>query len=61
MWSPASVVFVLDGNAARRREVAIGIRGTRSIEILSGLSAGERVASPASNLRDGRVRVSATP
>ena len=37
----------------------IGIRGTREVEVLSGLSEGERVASPAAtDLKDGaRVRV----
>jgi membrane fusion protein, multidrug efflux system len=55
----AGHVFVLDGNILRRRAVTIGIRGTRSVEILDGLSADERfvaVATPA--LTDGlRVRV----
>ena len=54
-----SAVFVLDGARARKREVKIGIRGTRSVEVLSGLADGERVASPAATeLGDGaRVRV----
>jgi len=54
-----SAVFVLDGARARKREVKIGIRGTRSVEVLSGLADGERVASPAATeLSDGaRVRV----
>jgi RND family efflux transporter MFP subunit len=54
-----SAVFVLDGTHARKREVKIGIRGTRSIEVLSGLADGERVASPAATeLKDGaRVRI----
>jgi len=52
-------VFVIDGSRVRKRDVSIGIRGTRQIEVLSGLSAGERVASPAvTGLKDGsRVRV----
>ncbi len=52
-------VFVIDGSRVRKRDVKIGIRGTRQIEILSGLSEGERVASPAATgLKDGnRVRV----
>lgn len=55
-----NAVFVIDGNRVRRREVAIGIRGTRAVEVLSGLKDGERVASPAAtDLKDGaRVRVS---
>jgi RND family efflux transporter MFP subunit len=53
------VVFVIDGDRLRRREVKVGIRGTRAAEILSGLREGERVASPATaRLYDGqRVRV----
>jgi RND family efflux transporter MFP subunit len=54
-----NAVFVVDGNHVRRREISVGIRGTRAIEVLSGLQEGERVASPAAtNLKDGeRVRV----
>jgi RND family efflux transporter MFP subunit len=54
-----NAVFVLDGATVRKREVKIGIRGTREVEVLSGLTAGERVASPAATgLTDGaRVRV----
>ncbi len=52
-------VFVLQGSRARKRAVRIGIRGTRQVEVLSGLKEGERVASPApTGLEDGaRVRV----
>jgi RND family efflux transporter MFP subunit len=42
-----SSVFVIDGNRLRRRQVGIGIRGTRAVEVASGLREGERVASPA--------------
>jgi RND family efflux transporter MFP subunit len=54
-----NAVFVLDGSNARKREVKVGIRGTRSVEVLTGLADGERVASPAAtDLNDGaRVRV----
>jgi RND family efflux transporter MFP subunit len=54
-----TTVFVVDGNRVRKREVTVGIRGTRAVEILSGLAENERVASPASTeLTDGRrVRV----
>jgi len=54
-----SAVFVLDGSTVHKREVTIGIRGTRAIEVLSGLADGEPVASPAATeLADGaRVRV----
>jgi RND family efflux transporter MFP subunit len=57
-----NTVFVLDGDRVRKREVTVGIRGTRTVEILSGLADGERVAAPAATeLTDGaRVRV-ATP
>jgi membrane fusion protein, multidrug efflux system len=40
-------VFVIDGNRLRQRQVAIGIRGTRALEVTYGLKEGERVASPA--------------
>ncbi len=52
-------VLVVDGGRVRRRPVEVGIRGTRSVEILSGLSEGERIASPAPAdvPDDSRVRV----
>lgn len=54
-----SHVFVADGNVARRREVKVGIRGTRMIEILDGLTEQDRVISPAGDaIADGRhIRV----
>jgi RND family efflux transporter MFP subunit len=54
-----NVVFLVEGNKANKRNVEIGIRGTRTVEILSGLADGDRVASPVSaDLADGRrVRV----
>jgi RND family efflux transporter MFP subunit len=42
-----TAVFVVDGDRLRRRQVEIGIRGTRAVEVASGLKDGERVASPA--------------
>jgi len=58
-----SSVFVIEGDRTRRRTVVIGIRGTRMVEILSGLTQGERIAAPAStDLADGtRVRPSERP
>jgi membrane fusion protein (multidrug efflux system) len=58
-----NAVFVIDGARVRKRAVTVGIRGTRTVEILSGLSEGESVASPApADLRDGsRVRVLERP
>jgi RND family efflux transporter MFP subunit len=54
-------VFVIDGQRVRKRTIELGIRGTRAVEVLSGLAANERVASPAPTaLADGRrVRVTA--
>lgn len=58
-----NAVFIVDGVRARKRAVTVGIRGTRAVEILSGLIEGERVVSPApADLRDGaRLRVTETP
>ena len=54
-----NAVFVIEDGRVRRQKVQVGIRGTRQSEILSGLKAGERVASPSkSEFKDGdRVRV----
>jgi RND family efflux transporter MFP subunit len=56
-------VFVIQGARVKKRDVKLGIRGTRSTEILSGLDEGERVASPAATeLKDGsRIRVIEMP
>lgn len=53
-----SHVFVVDGHVARRREVKVGIRGTRAVEILDGLTEKDRVISPvtAEVTDGGRVR-----
>lgn len=58
-----SAVFVVDGSRVRKRNVTIGIRGTRAVEVLDGLKEGDRVAAPASaDLKDGaRVRVTVAP
>ncbi len=58
-----SHVFVLDGGSARRRNVSIGIRGTRAVEILDGVTERDRVISPAgAGIADGRrVRVIEKP
>jgi RND family efflux transporter MFP subunit len=58
-----NAVFVVEGSRAHRREVKIGIRGAREVEVLAGLKEGERVASPApTGLADGaRVRVVKAP
>jgi RND family efflux transporter MFP subunit len=54
-----SRVYVIDGNRLRATDVEVGIRGTRQVEIVSGVGEGERVAAPApEGLSDGqRVRV----
>lgn len=58
-----NTVFVVDGTRTRKRDVKVGIRGIRMVEILSGLADGERVASPSlADLKDGaRVRILASP
>ena len=52
-------VFVIEGGFARTRLVTTGERGQAAVEVLSGLSAGEKVVSPApAGLTDGaRVEV----
>jgi RND family efflux transporter MFP subunit len=54
-----SQVLVVDGDRVHRRPVEIGIRGTRTVEVLSGLGEHERITSPAPpELPDGsRVSV----
>ncbi len=52
-------VFVLSGEQLKRTPVTIGIRGSRMIEILSGVTEADRVVSPSrADLRDGqRVKI----
>jgi RND family efflux transporter MFP subunit len=50
-----TAVYVVEGDRMRRKNVEIGIRGTRAVEILSGLRTDERVVSPlAPDAQDGR-------
>jgi RND family efflux transporter MFP subunit len=58
-----NAVYVLDGGRAHRREVKLGIRGTRIVEVLSGLAEGDQVAAPTSAaLSDGaHVRIAGKP
>ncbi|WP_244607271.1 efflux RND transporter periplasmic adaptor subunit [Bosea sp. CS1GBMeth4] len=54
-----NAVYVAEGDRARRRELAIGIRGTGDIEVLSGLPEQARVIVPfPDKLADGaRIKV----
>ena len=54
-------VFVIDGTRVHRRNIELGIRGTRAVEVLKGLAENEQVAAPVpAGLADGRrVRVTA--
>jgi RND family efflux transporter MFP subunit len=56
----ASVVFVLEGETVKRRTVTLGAEKGELVEVVSGLSGGERVIlSPAADLADGaKVRTS---
>lgn len=50
-----SAVFVLDGDRARRRPVTFGVVGFDSLEVLSGLEAGDDIIlSDMSNYREAR-------
>lgn len=53
-----NTVFVVENGRAVRREIKAGIRGTRAIEVLSGVGEQDRVISPAlASLTNGeRVR-----
>lgn len=55
----AGSVFLVEGTHATRRPIDIGIRGTQTVEVVSGLREGDQVISPAfADLRDGaRVHV----
>jgi len=56
-----NAVFVLDGEHLRKRDVKIGLRGARGVEILDGLREADRVVSPAKpEYRDG-MRARAAP
>jgi len=47
-------VAVVIGDRIGRRQIEVGIRGTQAVEVLAGLSDGDRVASPfGANLVDG--------
>ena len=53
-------IFVVDGGAARTRLITLGARAGESVEVLSGLNAGDQVIFPAPpGLADG-ARVEAT-
>ncbi len=54
-------VFVIEKGRARKRKVETGIKGTRAIEVLSGVKEGDVIVSPATTaIRDGlRIRTSA--
>jgi RND family efflux transporter MFP subunit len=54
-----TTLFVIEGNRLHRRAVTVGLRGTRMVEILSGVTEQDRVATPfTTEMKDGeRVRV----
>jgi RND family efflux transporter MFP subunit len=54
-----TTIYLIDGDKLKKQAVTIGIRGTRAVEILSGVGAQDRVASPiTAEMANGRrVRV----
>jgi RND family efflux transporter MFP subunit len=60
----ANAVLVIDGRRVRRRPVEVGLRGSRMVEVVSGIDVDTRIVSPApEGLRDGqsvRIRQSST-
>jgi len=56
-------VFVADGGVARTRLITVGEKVDDKVEVLSGLSAGEKVISPVpQHLSDGsRIEVNREP
>jgi multidrug efflux pump subunit AcrA (membrane-fusion protein) len=53
-------VFVVGGGRAVPRKVTIGIRGTRHVQIRSGLQEGETIVSPALPSLRANSRISVT-
>ena len=53
-------VFVAEDTRAVRRPVAVGIRGTQMVEVLSGLAEGDRVVSPVPSDLSDRARIRVT-
>jgi RND family efflux transporter MFP subunit len=50
----AQVVYVVDGNVARQRQIELGIQGPERVEVTSGLREGERIVTTgAAALQDG--------
>lgn len=56
-------VYVIDNDRLKKKSVTVGIRGTRMVEILSGLTEQDRIASPisAEMREDRRVHATASP
>jgi|HubBroStandDraft_5_1064220.scaffolds.fasta_scaffold86574_2 HlyD family secretion protein len=54
-------VFVVDGDAVRRREIQVGVASPASYQVISGLQAGDKVAEPPAGveLEDG-MKIRAT-
>ncbi len=53
------VVFVLEGNRLRQREIRVGISSATKFEVLEGLKEGERVALPGEVILKDGLEVSA--
>lgn len=53
-------VFVVEGSRAAKRKIEIGIKGTRAVEVISGLKEGDVIVSPATTDIKDRMRVRAS-
>jgi multidrug efflux pump subunit AcrA (membrane-fusion protein) len=59
MLEGKKIVFVIEGEKVRQKEVEVGLKDVEKVEIVKGLSPGEKIAiSNLDKLKDGeRIRI----